>query len=84
MTAFQKKPIPQENRVAKALGVTASGLRALSRAYVNPEGRVLSDGSAIVPLEREGYVTAKERPSYMRFLTDAGRDVVRRAREMGW
>lgn len=73
-------------RVAKQLGVTAAGLTWLAKLAATGKGP--KRGSEHIKLIADGFVTLTESggPTYDRryFITDAGRDVVRRARAMGW
>lgn len=86
-------------KIAKALGVTETGLKLLARANVQPDGRASGagfghgSGGARTALERLGYVyprnfskeqTAPGQDPYTAYITDAGREIVRRARAMGW
>jgi hypothetical protein len=78
------------DRIAKTLGVTTVGLSVLARAVADPEGKARGSakgnpGSAKVRLERDGYLTANSYGGlYESTITDAGREIVRRARAMGW
>jgi hypothetical protein len=71
--------------VAKRLGVTPTGLEQLAKAVAS-NGEVRG-GIARTKLVAQGYATADERvfgafvPSH---VTDAGREIVRQARELGW
>lgn len=79
-----------DKRVAKALGVTPVGLAVLAKAACDPEGKARgwaggNPGSAKSNLERDGYLTANKHGGlYESTITDAGREVVLRARQMGW
>ena len=77
-----------EKRIAKSLGVSVVGLAVLSRAVAN-DGVVAgwaggNPGSAKVGLLAKGLI-AETRPGfYGAVITDAGREIVRRARALGW
>lgn len=75
-------------RIAKQLGVTPAGLSYLARLVARGEAPVR--GNEVARLERDGLVAANPEHGFHNYksrpwlLTDAGRDVVRRAREMGF
>lgn len=78
-----------EKRIAKSLGVSVVGLAVLSKAVAN-DGVVTgwaggNPGSAKVGLLAKGLI-AETRPDafYGAVITDAGREIVRRARALGW
>jgi hypothetical protein len=65
---------------AKRLGVTAHGLELLAQAVAT--GR-MRGGVGMLRLVAQGYAT--ERTGQVGGeITDAGREIVRRARELGW
>ena len=70
------------DKIAQKLGVTEAGLRVLARAVADPEGDAWGPGfgaaAAGARLSRQGYIDADRR------ITDAGREIVRRARALGW
>lgn len=78
-----------EKRIAKSLGVSVVGLAVLSKAVAN-DGVVSSwaggnPGSASVGLFARGLITPNAHGGFFESrITDAGREIVRRAREMGW
>jgi hypothetical protein len=65
-------------RFARKLGVTPDGLEQLARAVAG-DGTVRG-GMARMKLVEQGYAAGDVRSQ----ITDAGREIVRRAREMGW
>lgn len=66
--------------IAKALGVTPAGLRWLAaKASIN--GKASQRGNEVSTLRKLGFVDVLDN-HYV--VTDAGREVVHRAREMGW
>lgn len=79
-----------ERAICKHLGVTIAGLKLLAAAAADPEGRAsgpgrgLGSGSIRVALERSGLVTEWTYPDYASIITGAGRDLVKRARALGW
>lgn len=79
-----------ERAICKRLGLSPDGLKLLARAAADPKGRAsgagqgLGSGSIRVPLEKKGLVTSREGPDYQSYITEAGRDIVKRARAMGW
>jgi hypothetical protein len=80
--------------IAKALGVTPAGLRYLAKLAAT--GQSHQRGNEATKLSAQGYVESVRcdngrLPGEMAFrqwhewrATDAGREIVRRAREMGW
>jgi len=67
-------------RIAKELGVTAFGLSSLGQAVATGK---LKGGVGLMKLVDQGYAT--ERVGQVSGeITDAGREVVRRARALGW
>lgn len=80
--------------IAKQLGVTPAGLAYLAR--LSAKGKSPQRGNEATKLSAQGYVESVrvhngKAPGEMGYrqwhewrATDAGRDVVRRAREMGW
>jgi hypothetical protein len=78
----------RDARTAKSLGVTPTGLRVLAKMVTDPNGHWKgglssgNPGSSKVRLERDGFITGCAWGDWA--ITDAGRDVVRRARAMGW
>lgn len=80
-----------EKKIARELGVTPVGLAVLCKAASRPDGTFTgglasgNPGSAKVPLEAAGYITLNSHGGYVGCkITDAGREIVRRARAMGW
>lgn len=78
-----RKPTTFEKRICKDLGVTPVQLMCLARAAAgNPHGEaggargILIDRGLLAP--EQGSSHAHLRP------TDAGADIVRRARALGW
>ena len=73
-----------ERRIAKDLGVTYVGLQLLCR-YVAGKSGGRTKGTAGVKLVEQGLLTDRyESLEWKHTLTDKGRDVVRRARQMGF
>jgi hypothetical protein len=77
------KRSPRERAIGKALGVTDAGLLTLIRALGNggtARGRGMGHEAegARQKLRRDGLLDDDDR------VTDAGREIVRRAREMGY
>lgn len=83
------------SRIAKTLGVTPDGLEVLAMAVAHGGELYRTRGMASVKLEKQGYVIRHPgvdmgrvdgRPNRYghHIITDAGRDIVRRARELGW
>jgi hypothetical protein len=78
-----------DKRVARALGITTAGLRQLARGAARPDGDV-GGGMGTVRLERQGLAAPAdpERRAVSAYtpsvITDAGRELVARARRMGW
>lgn len=78
-----------EKRIAKSLGVSVVGLAMLSKAVANG-GTVRgwaggNPGSAAVPLLAKGLITPNSHGGFHEAgITDAGRQLVSRARSMGW
>ena len=77
-----------DKQVARELNVTPAGLHVLAQAVANGGELKGTEGAASVALEHKGLVVRHANAGDGRygdhFVTDAGRDVVRRAREMGW
>lgn len=86
------------NRIARQLGVTASGLEALSIA-ASREGGIIPGGQQAHKLTKQGYAEAAVIEPGTRYgfhvavsrfhgegfrITQAGRDLVARARSLGW
>lgn len=78
---------------AKQVGVTAAGLSWLARAVVSEDGHATQRGNEATRLVRDHLAeeTGKEYRSgsyigQIRYvtITTAGREIVRRARELGW
>ena len=80
----------RSKRIARALGVTPVGLSILTKMVATDgiwKGGLASGnpGSGRGPLERAGLITVKDHDNdYTSTITDAGREIVRRARAMGW
>jgi hypothetical protein len=80
----------RDARIAKHLGVTPTGLRVLAKMTTHPEGKWTgglssgNPGSAMPVLIRQGLVINPDDVPRHGTITDAGRYIVRRAREMGW
>ena len=86
-----------ELKICRDLGVTPAGLRALAKAVAHPngwypsgDGAGMSAQGARTRLERDGLIVATVTPiagyrwgNYYR-ITDAGREIVARARAIGW
>jgi hypothetical protein len=72
-----------DKHVAKKLGVTPLGLAVLAR-MVAGGGVGRTAGMAGQKLIKQGYVQEREEYGVQRQITDAGREIVQRAREMGW
>jgi predicted transcriptional regulator len=70
---------------AKLLGVSAAGLEWLGKLVANPD-RADKRGTEYIPLLKKGLVAEDPHSNYRHgfTITDAGREIVRRAREMGW
>jgi hypothetical protein len=69
---------------AKLLGVSAAGLELLARFVANPDRSTIR-GTEHLPLLAKGLLNDDPSSSYSDYkITDAGREIVRRAREMGW
>ena len=72
------------DRIARGLGVTEAGLRVLARAVADPDGDAWGPGFGVAAagarqkLGRQGYIDDDRR------ITDAGREIVCRARALGW
>lgn len=73
----------QEGGLARKLGTTATGLSCLARATANPEGQCKAGGTARGALLKRGLVTGPDSRHHY-FITKAGREVVRKARELRW
>ena len=79
----------REKQIAKQLGVTPVGLNVLCRA-VATGGKSGSwaggnPGSAKAKLEADGLIRPNAHGGlYEAEITEAGREIVRRARAMGW
>lgn len=75
-------------RIAKSLGVSFSGLKCLAMAVANGGELKKTFGTASVALERQGHVIRHPGAAAGRYghhtITDSGREIVRRARELGW
>lgn len=75
-----------EQHVAELCGVTKAGLRYL--AVLQARGKAPQRGNEAGKLFKDGLIEANaERGSYedgWATITDAGREVVKRARAMGW
>lgn len=81
-------------RITKALGVTPAGLSYLARLAAT--GKAAQRGNEVTKLFAQGYVECVEvtngaPPGAMTFrswhewaITDAGREIVKRARALGW
>lgn len=71
------------DRIAQQLGVTEAGLRVLAKLAA---GHAAWGGNAGHKLVEQGYVSLDETGTYHHAarITDAGREVVRKARAMGW
>jgi hypothetical protein len=70
----------QADVIAKQLGVTPVGLQSLAKAVAT--GR-MPGGVGMLKLVRQGYATERQGAPGGE-ITDAGREIVRRARELGW
>ena len=84
MSAFEK-------RIERELGVTSAGLRYL--ASLHATGKASMRGNETGKLFAAGYIVANDEMTVVGrgnwtgrwfCITDAGRDVVKRARAMGW
>lgn len=74
----------RNDKIAKILGVTPVGLAVLAR-MVAGNGVGKTAGMAGAKLAGQGLISAATIANdYTATITDAGRDVVRRARAMGW
>ena len=77
-----------EKELCKHLGVTPSGLKVLAKAAAQPDGQAsgrgfgMASGAARQKLRRDGFV--RERDYALDMITPAGRDVVAKARDLGW
>lgn len=97
MIAMKKKNAnPLFRRIARSLEVSETGLKLLMRAVALPDGRASGEGfghgsgGARAKLLAQGYVGERNLDCdpalgepYTAYITDAGREIVRRAREMG-
>lgn len=82
MSRYVKKPTRYEKKIAEALGVTPTGLQVLAMAVATGGELKRSMGTAAVALAELGLV---ERRAHDRdVITDAGREIVRKARAWGW
>ena len=74
----------RERSIADRLGVTPTGLRVLGR-MVAGNGTGPTAGNAGVKLAGQGHVVAPcIANDYRATITDSGREIVRRARALGW
>ena len=81
------KPTPREKRIAKELGVTFAGMTFLAKMVAR--GTAPQRGNEAGRLEKAGFIQHRgggtcNFESLPFQITEAGRDLVRRAREMGW
>lgn len=95
MSSWQTK---QTERVARTLGVTRAGLEWLARAHAATDGHAKRRGSEVEPLMLAGLAEDNGReivnhsatPYSVNYrityptITEAGRKIVRQARDMGW
>jgi hypothetical protein len=90
-----RKPTRLEKRISGELGVSFAGLCLLSRAAADPKGRASGpgfghgSGGSRRSLEQSGLVTSRleqsdDRDPYTAYITGAGREIVSRARRLGF
>ena len=86
--ALDKAMKRRDAEMAKALGVTVDGLHVLAEAVANGGKLKHTRGMAAVKLDKDGFVVRHPNAVSGHYgghvITDAGREIVRRAREMGW
>lgn len=73
-------------KIAKQLGVTPLGLEILSRRVAGSKlTGPRNPGSACDRLTAQGHLLPRTQENgWQREITETGREIVRRAREMGW
>lgn len=77
-----------EREVCKKLGVTPAGLSYLAKLV--SKGMAPQRGNEATPLLAKGLIQPTRDTHYINYeskpyeITDAGREIVRRARSMGW
>ncbi len=80
-----------DKQICKRLGVSPPGLHLLAKAVAQPDGRASGNGfgagsgSVRVKLRDQGFVESGEGPGWPPdVITQAGRNLVAEARNLGW